>query len=128
MRVPAMDIIGNKIKIKYDNLEWNQREPYLDIFTDIEQVKAYCGGFGNDVESTTCWLDAYNWSLMNKSKLTEDIYQFISHRAGIIRSGIDNEIANWSGFNWDVFKPLWDQFLASGTLDLILSILEVFGL
>ena len=40
-------------------------------------------------------LDAYNWSLMNKTKLTEDIYQFITHRAVLIRTSLERE---WSNF------------------------------
>lgn len=118
----AYEIVGNKIKVKYESLDWNQREPYLDVFDDIEKVKAYCGKFGEDIEGTTCWLDAYNWSLMNKTPLTEDIYQFISHRAGIIRGGFDKEIASWEGFNWEMFYPMKEQVLGQlkkGVINLI---------
>lgn len=123
--ISGYEIIGNKIKVKYESLDWNQREPYLNIFDDIDKVKAYCGNFGEDIEGTACWLDAYNWSLMNKTPITEDIYQFISHRAGVIRGGFDKEIENWSGFHWEVLRPMWENFLASGTLDFIF---EIFGL
>ncbi len=98
-------VLGNKIKIKYENAEWNQHKPSMDIFEDINQVKDYCGNFGDSFENTNCWLDVYNWSLMNKTKLTEDIYQFINHRANVVRNGFKNEIDNFQ-VKWEVLEPL----------------------
>jgi hypothetical protein len=129
-RVSAYEILGNKIKVKYENLEWNKHNSEAmnyDLFENLDQVKSACGAFGNDLESTSCWLDVYNWSLMNKTKLTEDIYQFISHRAYIVRSSIEKEIESFS-FNTEFFVESWNAFVERGMLDCIILILEVFGL
>lgn len=98
-------VLGNKINFKYENAEWNQHTPSMDIFEDINQVKDFCGNFGDNFENTNCWLDVYNWSLMNKTKLTEDIFQFINHRANVVRNGLKNEIENFQ-VNWEVLEPL----------------------
>lgn len=103
-----------KIKYIYQNKEWQQVQPNGDIFKDLDQVKAYCGAFGEDVQRTACWLDIYHWSLMNKTKLTEDIYQFISHHAVMIRQSIDKEIANIS-INQDMVNQLKQTIIENGT-------------
>jgi hypothetical protein len=84
----------SKLKYKYENAEWQKVETNLDMFKDMDHVKTICG------DGLNCWLDAYHQSLMNKSPITHDIYQFISHRAGIVRDGIKNEIANFR-IDWD---------------------------
>ena len=89
------EVIGNKIKYKYEGFEWNrQPTPRVDVFENIDQVNQVCGN-GDTFKEAMCWLDAYNWSLMNKTKLTEDIYQFITHRAVLIRTSLERE---WSNF------------------------------
>lgn len=101
------------IKMIYDGFEWNQHKTQPmgfnnDLFTNLEGVKAHCGG-GNDLESIGCWLDAYNWSLMKQTPLTEDIYQFISHRAYVVRQGFADEaqrIQEAGGFQWET---LWND-------------------
>lgn len=91
------EVIGNRIKVTYDNFEWNQKEPQLDIFKDINQVNNVCGN-GDTLPEINCWLDVFNWSVMNKTKLTEDIYQFINHRARITRAGFDGEVQQFCDF------------------------------
>lgn len=104
----------SKLKYKYENSEWNQIEPNLDMFKSIQDVKNVCGN-GDSFNEVMCWLDTYHWSIMNKSKLTEDIYQFISHRATLIRKSIDDEIDNFH-INWDiVLSPAKENFIKNGS-------------
>ncbi|MGM0807618.1 MAG: hypothetical protein ACQET8_23205 [Bacillota bacterium] len=100
-----------KLKFKYDNLEWQQVETNLDMFKDLEHVKNVCGD-GSSVESLNCWLDAYHQSIMNKSPITHDIYQFISHRVGIVRDSIENEISNFHIDYEMLFETTQNIFLA----------------
>lgn len=113
MRIEAVENIKATLKFKYEGLEWNQHsnlsmDSNMDIFTNIDKVKAYCGGFGNDLESTTCWLDAYNYSLTHRLPITEDIYQFITHRVHVIQQGFRDEVGRFEGMNWEAVKPVWD--------------------
>ena len=110
--------IGNKIKMKYDGFEWQQVKVHHDIFEDINTVSARCGN-GDTFEEATCWLDAFNWSVMNKTHLTEDIYQFIAHRSGVMRRAIDNEITNLKFSENEVARQmrldLWNYLYEHGT-------------
>lgn len=119
------NVLGNKIKYKYKNAEWNQHEPSMDIFKDINQVKDYCGNFGDSFENTNCWLDVYNWSLMNKTKFTEDIYQFINHRANVVRNGFTKEIENFS-INEEMRQDLIDKIVGF-IPDFVLNVIEVIN-
>ncbi|AND39565.1 hypothetical protein [Cytobacillus oceanisediminis] len=110
MRGTAYPIIADKLKTKYESFKWNQHEPGMDVFTDLNKVKTYCGNFGDSVQETTCWLDTFNWSIMKQTKLSEDIYQFISHRSGIVRRSIDNEVENFH-INWEALDPIKDTVL-----------------
>jgi hypothetical protein len=91
----------NKLKFKYENAEWQQVTHEVDLFKDpLFEINKYCG------DDPTCWLDVYNWSLMNKTTLTEDIYQFIVHKANVIREAIDREIANFN-IDWEyIFEAI----------------------
>ena len=94
-----LEIIGNKMKFKYENLEFNQhhsKSMNYDLFENVHQVEAVCG---ND---SFCWLDVFNWSIMNKTKLTEDIYQFIQNRSYIVQQGFINEFKDFE-WNWELF-------------------------
>lgn len=112
--IPALEGLKKTIKMKWDGLEWNQysTEPMqdkLDVFSNIEDVKCMCGQIGNfgfDKETTMCWLDAYNWSLMKRLPVTEDIYQFIAHRMWLVRQGVDKELHRVH-IDWTQLKPVW---------------------
>jgi hypothetical protein len=98
-----------KLKFKYENNEWQQVEN-MDIFTDLQSVKNVCGTGFDEIGEITCWLDAYNWSLMKQTPLTEDIYQFIVHHAHVIRAGIDKEIQNFS-IDWTQLEGIIPHIL-----------------
>lgn len=112
----AYEIIGNKIKVKYSSYKWNQHEPdHLDIFTGINKVSAICG------DDAACWLDAYHWSLMKQTKLTEDIYQFITHRVYVIKKGFKTEVDMYhanGGFNLEPLEPI-QYAIKKGAMNII---------
>lgn len=67
------------------NTEWYHYNPkHFDLFNDFNHVQAYCG---DPADNMICYQDALNWSIMNKSELTADIYKFITHRINVIREG-----------------------------------------
>lgn len=86
----------NKLKFKYENAEWQQIDKHYDIFKDLNMVEARCG------DDPFCWLDIYHWSLMNKTRLTEDVYQFIVHRVGVIQQAFKENF--WYGINHDFVR------------------------
>ncbi|MRX56736.1 hypothetical protein GJU41_22595 [Bacillus idriensis] len=87
--------IGNTLKYKYENLQWQQvNTPPYDMFKDMDGIKAICGN-PTLPDNLGCWLDVYHWSIIKKHPLSEDIYQFITHRAAVVRNGFDKEISNF---------------------------------
>lgn len=84
-----------KLKFKYENAEWQQIDKHYDIFKDVDAAKNYCG---NDA---ICLMDIYNWSVMKQTPITEDLYQLIVHRVGIIQTGFKENF--WYGFDTDFF-------------------------
>ncbi len=83
-----------KLKFKFEQNEWQQKNPPRDLFNNFDEVKVVCGN-GDNIQEMACWLDTYHWSLMKQTKLTEDMYQFINHKAQIMRAGVDKEIENF---------------------------------
>jgi uncharacterized protein YnzC (UPF0291/DUF896 family) len=98
-----------KLKFRYEYNQWQQVQPRRDIFNNLDDVKVVCGN-GDDVKEIACWLDTYHWSLMKQSKVTEDIYQFINHRAQVMRAGVDKEIDNFA-INEEMRKELIDSIV-----------------
>jgi hypothetical protein len=82
--------------------EWYQYEPInFDLVKDFDNVKTVCD------DNLFCLLDAYHWSIMNKSELTASIYKYIAHRVHVIKDGFAREAEHLS--NVDVL----DNFLTS---------------
>lgn len=76
------DLITSKIGDALHHTEWYQHTPYnFDLVKNFNDVQAYCG------DNAACYMDSLNWSIMNKSELTADIYKFITHRVSIIKDG-----------------------------------------
>lgn len=85
-----------KIKMKYKNGEWQQVTNKLDIRENYHHVKSVCD------ENLICWMDAMNYTAMKQTTFTEDVYQFISHRAGVIREGFEENF--WRGIDEQIAK------------------------
>jgi hypothetical protein len=115
-----LSALPKSIKFRFENNQWQQVQPKRDLFKDFDDVKYVCGD-GDNLSEMACWLDTYNWSLMNKTKFTEDIYQFISHRAQIMRKGVDKEIDNFH------INEEMKQQLVQTLKDKIILTLEVFN-
>lgn len=82
--------------------EFYQYEPkQFDLVKDFDNVKTICN------DNLFCWLDAYHWSIMNKSELTASIYKYITHRVHVFKDGFAKEAEHLS--NVDV----WGNFLTS---------------
>jgi hypothetical protein len=96
----SWDAPFKKLKFRYENSEWQQVETNLDMFKDLDHVKNVCGD-GYHIDSLDCWLDAYHQSILNKSPITHDIYQFITHRAEVIRTALEHEISNFH-IDWEM--------------------------
>ncbi|MEH7548239.1 hypothetical protein [Neobacillus vireti] len=81
------DAIGGHIHNVIHNTEWYHHTPQdFDLVENFNNVQAICG------ENLNCFWDAANWSIMNKTELTSDIYKFITHRMSILRDGLQNNL------------------------------------
>lgn len=82
--------------------EWYQYEPVqFDLVQNFDNVKTVCD------DNLFCLLDAFNWSIMNKSELTASIYKYIVHRVYVVKDGFSKEVELLS--NVDV----WQNFISS---------------
>jgi hypothetical protein len=76
------DAITSKITEAIHHTEWYNHTPYnFDLVKNFNDVQAYCG---NDA---ACYMDSLNWSIMNKTELTTDIYKFITYRVSVVKDG-----------------------------------------
>lgn len=80
------DSLGNaiisKISDALQHTEWYQHTPNkFDMVQNLDHVKMICG------YKPECYADSLNWSIMNKTALTSDVYKFISDRMAVIREG-----------------------------------------
>lgn len=76
------EAITSKISEAIHNTEWYHHTPNnFDLVQNFNHVQGICG------ESLSCYMDSLNWSIMNKTELTADIYKFISDRMAVIREG-----------------------------------------
>jgi hypothetical protein len=89
-------IIKDRLSEAIQNTEWYQHAPNkMDLFKDWSHVQSICGDYKGGLGDGACYLDSMNWSIMNKTELTADIYKFISDRMAVMREGIqDNLIPN----------------------------------
>jgi hypothetical protein len=87
------DAVLSKLSDAVHNSQWYQRTPSnFDLIKNNDFVQGYCGDF---IENQNCYLDSANWTLMNKSELTSDIYKFITHRVSVVKNGFhDNFLPN----------------------------------
>lgn len=87
------DAISGHIQNAIHNTEWYQHEPHnFDLVKNFDHVQAICGDYTGGLGSGSCYMDALNWSIMNKTELTRDIYKFITDRASVIRDGLQNNL------------------------------------
>lgn len=115
-RENGWEIIGNKIKISYENLEWKQVATPYDLTTELDKAKIICGESIN-----SCWLDSLHYTGMKVTPVTRDVYLFITHRAQAIREGIQDNF--YYGINTEYLKNSINSLL-SLDLNMIISILE----
>lgn len=94
----------DQIKMKFENGEWQQTENHLDVFNSYEHVQNICD------ENLICWMDAYHYSIMKQNGLTNEIYQFIQHRSGVVREGFKEHF--WYGFDKEMAKESAIDFLS----------------
>lgn len=87
------DAIISKVSDAIHHTEWYHHTPYkFDLVHNFNDVQAICGDYTGGLGSPACYIDAFNWSIMNKTELTADIYKFISDRMAIMRDGIQNNL------------------------------------
>lgn len=76
------DAVISKISDAINHSEWYNHTPKeFDLFENTNHVKGICG---NDLD---CYADSANWTIMNKTELTSDIYKFITDRVYVIKHG-----------------------------------------
>jgi hypothetical protein len=76
---------GTAMKFRLDdNRNWN-----LDIFENYQHVENVCK------DDVICWMDAFNYSMMKQTKVTDFLYRLASRHGMIVRDGVDREIANF---------------------------------
>ena len=109
----AYHSVGEVIMEKIQHTEWYNHTPYnFDLVKNFNDVKAICG------DSPFCWTDSLNWSIMNKSELTADIYKFISHRAAVIRNGFETNFLPKGTTLHDIMS-YWPDYSFKSILNLI---------
>lgn len=74
---------------------WYQQDS-TPALSEFERVQAYCGDIAKD---PFCYMDAMNRTIMESTPITEAIYKFISHRAAVIRWGVEN---NFNPFDMEL--------------------------
>jgi hypothetical protein len=76
---------GVEMKFRLDDeRNWN-----LDIFQNYQHVENVCK------ENLICWLDAFNYSMMKQTKVTDFLYRVASRHGMIARDGVNKEIENF---------------------------------
>lgn len=85
-----------RIQMKFENGTWQQTTNSLDVFDSYDHVRNVCD------ENLICWMDAYHYSVMKQNPVSNEIYQFIQHRAGVIREGFKENF--WRGFDKEMAK------------------------
>ncbi|MED4017014.1 hypothetical protein [Sutcliffiella cohnii] len=117
--INGWEIMKNNIKFKYENLEWKQVNTPYDLITEFDKLEKVCGDTNY---LNTCWMDAFNHSVMKLTPLTNDIYLFITHRASVMRDGLENNF--WKGINTDFLKESLQPILSAIDLNTIILSLE----
>lgn len=91
------DAVLTKLSDSIHHTEWYYHTPQnFDLVHNFNDVQAKCA------EDAFCYLDSFNWSIMNKTELTADIYKFITDKTAIVRDGIENNFIpnNHIEFSW----------------------------
>ncbi|MEH7122133.1 hypothetical protein V7127_02690 [Bacillus sp. JJ1773] len=86
--------IRSKIDGAIKESHWYQYEhPNFDRIKDYDTVQNICK------DDFFCHLDSVNWTIMNKTEITSNIYKFIAHRVSIVKDGFANNF--WPDeFDW----------------------------
>lgn len=75
----ALQLVSEKIQ----QSEWYQYQPQqFDYGVNRQMVEAVCN------HNPVCYMDSLNWTLMNKTPLTESIYKWIAYRSHIAYEGV----------------------------------------
>lgn len=96
------EAITDKITNAIHNTEWFQTAtPHkFDLVQNFDHVQAICGDYTGGLGSGACYMDALNWSIMNKTELTKEIYKFIAERAAVMRDGFQNNLIHGQHFDF----------------------------
>lgn len=77
--------ISSMVSESIHKTEWYQHTPKkFDLVQNYNHVQAICG------DDPACYMDSFNWTVMNKTELTSDIYKLISDRMAVIKEGFQN--------------------------------------
>jgi hypothetical protein len=81
------DFLQDKLGNAIHHTEWFKHQPQnFDLVHNFSDVQSKCG------DDAFCYMDSLNWSIMNKSELTTDIYKFITNQTAIMRNGFENNL------------------------------------
>lgn len=82
--------IGKEIIVNnLEKTEWYGRENHWNYFTDNEATRNFCG------DNVFCIWDSINNSIMESTKFTHEVYNFVTWYFAQIKDGVVNEIANF---------------------------------
>lgn len=83
--------ISERILSGLEKTDWYGRTNDFNYFTNTEVTKNLCG------DNVFCLMDSVNRSLMETTKFTSEVYNFVTWYFGQIKTGVVNEIANMDG-------------------------------
>src|SRR5690554_3153817 len=102
MKIKVNGVIVDKVKGAIKNTDWYQYEhPSFDLVENFNDVQMICK------DSLACYLDSFNWSIMNKTELTASIYKFITHRVHVVKDRFTNNFLP-DQINWNVILNFID--------------------
>lgn len=77
------------MKMVLNGSHWYEYKPGVeDMFKHFDYVQATCR------DNPICYMDSFNYSVMNQNEVSAAVYQFISHRAAVVRDGFEHNFFN----------------------------------
>lgn len=83
--------VGEHVISGLEKTEWYGRTNDFNYFTNTEMTKNLCG------DNVFCLMDSVHRSLMETTKFTHEVYNFVTWYFSQIKEGVVNEIASTDG-------------------------------
>lgn len=83
--------VGERVISGLEKTEWYGRTNDFNYFTNTEMTKNLCG------DNVFCLMDSVHRSLMETTKFTHEVYNFVTWYFGVVKDGFISEIARMEG-------------------------------